>query len=535
MSSVTRFGSHPGVLIDTYGTPVSGVTIGEEEKYLLFGEGNVAEGDASVGEAVKAETSRSIDREFGSDTQLSNGIRKARENSANPNFTHGVVVRSNWSENESFSSTASGTLANAPLFGLDKNGDDVDSYVRFYDKDNDVELNTNFVDDSGTTVSSPANSDTVNIGVTSGNWEADASSDYEVTYQYFENETGGGSQSGTLASAPLIEDKDRIRVFDTTGAFLEGTELTVEYSYDDSVTAPSDADTIRINPVTGEWYADAVATDTYQFYYVSKDFENTFDDVDGTIQEEETGLYAPITRSNAVSASLDTKVNDLREKYKLVQGVTAFQPNDTTDDEKPIYDVEGNLSNNIDNDAVYRFAPSDNDSFESVLPAISGSMVGADITEPVYNDRIQGVDTLAQQLSIDEREILRNEHRVIPLKETNDISIEGNISTSTATDYARTFFVRRIVDRVILLSKVLGDEIIGSKNTEGSRRDLEDTITEALEDLVADKVLQANGDERNWYVEVTETSFNEVSVEVGVTPVGVIKRIDQEIIIDTTA
>jgi hypothetical protein len=537
MASVTNFGSFPGVRVQTYGTTISNVQIGAEEKLILFGEGNVAEGDASVGEAVNTDTPRSVDRQFGGDTQLGNAIRKTRGNGANASFTYGAVVRSNWVEDEEFGSSSGvsqGDLSNAPLFGEDS------SYVRFYDVNEDVEITVNLVD-SGGSPASPSTENTVNIDYVTGDWEADVASHYKVTYQYFSNysdgtNSGSGNDDTLKLDAPLIEDKDRVRVFDTSSSFGDGDELTVEFRYGEGFSAPTQSNTVYINPITGEWNADSSPDSSYEFFYVPKNFSDTFDDVDGTVNENETGIYVPITRSNSVSTSLDSKVNSLRGEYKLVQGITAFQPNDTVNGEA-YYDV-GNLPNDetVDNDAFYRVAPVDEEgSAETALPAVAGNFAGSLISEPVYGNTLSGVESLVQTLKKSERDTLRSEHEVIPLKQIGSISIDGNISTSTATDYARTFFVRRIIDRIILLSKVLGDAVIGRKNTEQNRNLLRNELVEEIEDLVEDDVLQPNdGEDRNWYVEVTESEFNEVSVEVGVTPVGVIKRIDEEIIIDTS-
>jgi hypothetical protein len=542
MVSITNFGSFPGVRVQTYGTTISNVQIGAEEKLILFGEGNVAEGDASVGEAVNTNTPRSIDRQFGGDTQLGDAIRKTRGNGANASFTYGAVVRSNWKEDEEFgssSNTSTGTLSNAPLFGEDSDGNDVTSYVSFYDVNEDVELTVNLVD-SGGSPATPSTENTVNIDYVTGDWDADVASHYKVTYQYFNNytegtETDSGSATDGELNAPLIEDKDRVRVFDTASSFGDGNELTVEFRYGEGFSAPTDSDTIAINPITGEWNANTTITDTLNIFYVPKNFSDTFDDVDGTVNENETGIYVPITRSNTVSTTLDSKINSLRTEYKLVQAITALQPNGTVNGE-PYYNTGGSLGDTVDNDAFYRVAPVDEEgSAETALPAVAGNFAGTLISEPVYGNTLSGVESLVQKLKKSERDELRDEFNVIPLKELGSISIDGNTSTSTATDYARTFFVRRIIDRIILLSKVLGDAVIGRKNTEQNRKLLRNELVEEIEDLVEDDVLQPNdGEDRNWYVEVSASEFNEVAVEVGVTPVGVIKRIDEEIIIDTS-
>ena len=553
MVSVTNFGSFPGVRARTYGTSITGVDIGEEEKLLIFGESNPANGEASVGEAVNAPTPRAINNNFGQETELANALSLARGNGANPSFLYGVGVRANWNE-ETFNETNSGQLSNAPLFGFES-GTSGDTERISFEYSDGGNVSVNLVNQDGTP-SSPSTSDTVNVDVVTGNWTASSSGDYVATYQYAQNNTET-SKSGTLQDEsendliPIVEDTSRFRVFDTT-ATLDTTgkfdptdtanELDVTFKYEDDLSTLSapDTDEIYVNPLTADYRADGTPTDEYEFYFVVKDFDNTFDDADGAVNENETGIYAAITESQKVATNLDTKVNSLRTEYKLVQGVTLAQPNATQDSGEPEYDILSpapEYGDAINNDAMYLFAPGREDgTADTILPAVAGNFAGTTIAEPIYGNSLSGITELVQKLNKTERDELREEHNVIPMKQLGTISIDGNTSTSTETDFARTFFVRRIVDRVILVSKVLGDAIIGSKNTEENRRILRDELRGQMEDLVDQNVIEANTEnETNWYVEVTDDGFDEVGVEIGVKPVGVIKRIDEEIIIDTSA
>jgi len=557
MVSVTNFGSFPGVRARTYGTSITGVDIGEEEKLLIFGESNPANGEASVGEAVNAPTPRAINNNFGQETELANALSLARGNGANPSFLYGVGVRANWNE-ETFNETNSGQLSNAPLFGFES-GTSGDTERISFERSDGRNVSVNLVNVDGTPGSAlnidtvndddvvTVNDDdvvTVNVDVVTGNWSASSPGDYVATYQYAQKNTET-SKNGTLQDIPIVEDTSRFKVFDSTETFDPtdtANELDVTFKYEDDLSTLSapDTDEIYVNPLTAEYRAGSTPTDEYKFYFVVKDFENTFDDADGTVNENETGIYAAITESQKVATNLDTKVNSLRTEYKLVQGVTLAQPNATQDSGEPEYDILSpapEYGDAINNDAMYLFAPGREDgTADTILPAVAGNFAGTTIAEPIYGNSLSGITELVQKFSKAERDELREEHNVIPMKQLGSISIDGNTSTSTETDFARTFFVRRIVDRVILVSKVLGDAIIGSKNTEENRRILRDELRGQMEDLVDQNVIEANTEnETNWYVEVTDDGFDEVGVEIGVKPVGVIKRIDEEIIIDTSA
>jgi hypothetical protein len=79
-------------------------------------------------------------------------------------------------EEEDFDSQSKGVVSRIPLRD-DKN------YINFYDKLDDSNLTINLV--SGTP-SEPSDTNEVNVNVKTGEWNADSSSDYRVTYDYRE-------------------------------------------------------------------------------------------------------------------------------------------------------------------------------------------------------------------------------------------------------------------------------------------------------------------------------------------------------------
>jgi len=154
----------------------------------------------------------------------------------------------------------------------------------------------------------------------------------------------------------------------------------------------------------------------------------------------------------------------------------------------------------------------------------------------VYNDTINtGGTSLVQKLTRSEATDLRDA-QVIPLREAGAIRAKGNLSTSTESDWQRDFWRRRIVDRSILIAKEVGDAIIGRINDEQTRTAAERTIRTELQSLANDRLIKDNtGDETNFFVDVYEDSTNadEVNIDIGVTPQGIVKRVDATVTINT--
>lgn len=341
-------------------------------------------------------------------------------------------------------------------------------------------------------------------------------------------ESVSAQSTGTLADFPIVEESGFYGVYDSTDA----AEMTVNLVYESTPSAPADADTININPQTGEWTADS--SSDYDFFYNFLDWSAAFDAADNVVNEDETGLYVALSEAETVASVLSGKTTSLRQDYQLVNGIAGAMPNQTTDTQ-PTFDT-ANYADSVDNDTQFLFAPVRFDgSRYTALGSVGGLFGGAAITEPVYNDTINTSGrSLTQSLTRSEAQDLRDAE-VIPLREAGSIRAKGNLSTSTETDWERDFWRRRIVDRVILIAKEVGDATIGRINDAQTRESAERTIRVQLQSLANDRLIQANtDDETNFFVDVYEDSTNpdEVNIDIGVTPQGIVKRVDTSITIN---
>lgn len=367
---------------------------------------------------------------------------------------------------------------------------------------------------------------------------------YGVPVDRFIRQESPGTQTGTLSDVPIYEDTSEITWSDTgTG------DMTVEFVYDSSPSTPGDADTVYLNPFTGEYAADAAPSTSFTVDYKSLDYDSAFgaSEVQNVVAEDETGIYVALSEADSVSSSLQAEASTLRSQYKMVNALHAAEPNDneTVNDSSgnfvrfdARYDAAnyGTANQSVDADYFFKFAPvRQEDVKETVMGGVGGLFAGNAINDPIYNDPLNGFAALEQSFSKSEADDMRDNF-VIPIRQAGSIRVKDNLSTSTETDWERDFWRRRITDRVILIAKTVGDTIIGEINDPQTRSAAQRTIEAEMRSLVDDRLLKANtADTQNWFVDVYESSTDsdEVKIDIGFTPFGVVKRVDASVTINT--
>ena len=479
---VSEFGNFPGVRITTAGGGITAVTIGEEEKLVLFGAADYGadgafggtvdsiNGEASPESPEQINARQEADLYFGQGSRLAQGMKSARANGANIDFLYAV----------------------AP--------------------------------------------DRVNV---SG----------EI----------GSADTGTLDNAPMYEDnvtneEDIVNVEVTD----DGALLDVQFRYDGTPETPTAEETVLINPLTGEYAADAAPDVEYSFDYKYLDWESVLgaSEVQNLVNEDETAIFAPMTDADGAALTVDGVVEDMREDYQLVNIVDGAEPNDNrieTVDGDALADDYGNYqrtdagydplnydtaNQSVDSDYHFRFAPVRHiDEKRTIIPSIGGLFAGNSINDPIYNETLLGISGIEQQFTRTDAENMRDEY-VIPVRENGSIRVKDNLSTSSETDWERDFWRRRITDRVVLISKQIGDSIIGKINDEQTRASAERLISSEMRQLANDRLIRPNVDdeeEPNWFVDVYESTDNpnEVKIDIGFTPYGIVKRVPVSITINT--
>lgn len=338
--------------------------------------------------------------------------------------------------------------------------------------------------------------------------------------------TGG---SGTLANAPVVEDSAQISVQNTTAGASESVVLRYGSPPDASALA---ADEVAINPLTGEF--EAGDTDDYEVDYEFLDYSTAFDAADGVLLERETGVYVALSEAESVASTLSSKVNALRDPaFKMVRGVAGAEPTTTASDGDPAIETSA-YTDSLDNDALFLVGNARQDgTTETLLGAAAGRFGGNALTNPVFGESLTNVDP-AQRLTAAERRDLRSKG-VIPIRSEGTVELNGNLSTSTSTDFDRDYFTRRIVDQAILVVKQVGDSIIDRINNETTRAIAAQEAQAALEQLASDGLLEPNTpDETNLAVTAQEIDATTVGLDARITPEGVAKSVEATIEVDTS-
>jgi hypothetical protein len=463
---MATFGQFPGVRVQTESGTVPTVTIGAEEKLVIFGQanydasnevaGDVASKSASANSPEQIQAPLEADRKFGSGSEIANAMKAAIQNGANRSFLYGVAVEQ-----------------------VSETGEDPTS------------------------------------------------------------------QTGTLSNYAINEDTETITFDD------DGTELDVEFRYNGAPSTPQDAETVYINPLTGEYAADSgPSASNFSVDYEWFDYESAFGDteVSNIVNEDETGIYWALSDSDSVSSDLEGVVSPLRNDYQLVTGFCFAEPNDnevTTGSPPPRggadarYDTASYASANqsITAEYIYKVAPARlEDSQETIGGGLAGLYAGNPIRDAVYNEPVSGYQALEQSFDRTDEENMRNED-IIPVRDSATIRVKGNRSTAfgESDTVAPTFFARRITDRVILIAKQVGDDIIGRRRNQDTIDFARRALVAEMQDLVAEGLIQSgDADENGFSVDVypDETDDTEINIDISFKPFGITKRVDETITVE---
>lgn len=160
------------------GSSATASRTGADNSVAVIGGYDASNADSEVtpGEATLVTDPTSAEDLFGT-SELARMIEVVSANGVGE--IYGVPVSETQSTTESFASTSSETLTNAPIFNPNLHPD---HSVTVTDTVASTDLTVNIVHDS--TVSQPSESGTANLNPNTGDIAFDSSSDYDVTYDY---------------------------------------------------------------------------------------------------------------------------------------------------------------------------------------------------------------------------------------------------------------------------------------------------------------------------------------------------------------
>lgn len=336
--------------------------------------------------------------------------------------------------------------------------------------------------------------------------------------------TESAVSTGQLSNTPIIPDTGRITATETAA----GTDLAVNLEYG-TVSAPS-AGEININPATGNWEIES--SGDVEIVYDTADYEGALESIGDEILENEFGVISLVSKFEEHASTLGSVVTSLRQKSKMVLGVTGAEPNATMPGGAPMIDT-ANYSDGIATEAVFIAGPVETEGGRNVIGGLGGLIAGTGLGDPVYRDSISGITGMKQRVVKAEAGELRDK-QVIPIKDQGTTRVAGNSSTSTESDWERAIYQRRIVDLINITLTVVGEATIGAVNDPETRDETRSVMRTELLQLANDDLIKPNTQtETNYFVEVTETDADTVSVDVGVSLYGVVKNIPIQITIET--
>lgn len=335
-----------------------------------------------------------------------------------------------------------------------------------------------------------------------------------------ETESFTGSASGTLSNVPFfdpaVQPEHEITAQDT----VESASVDVNVVYTDgSPSAPSEANTINLDYVTGQWTADE-----------SSDYEITYDYGDyssGSLQaavDSSPRMLAVCTESESVVNDVATEVNDNATDFDFMHSLGGAKPR-SEDDTATAYAT--NYTDGVDERRVsLAFSPrgyvDDAETTEvRTVGAIGGYLASLSLGLSSTNDSIGGLTGLRTELTPSEAGTLIDS-QVMPLIDYPPVTIVKDMTTSTDPRFERVYGMQ-VVDEATEISHVISREFVGEQNTTSNRnllkrshrnayRGMEDSSPPLLDDYTVS-------------VTENESDPNQVDVEIGLDIVDIMDTV----------
>jgi hypothetical protein len=147
----------------------------------LVGGMDTSNGSATPGEVQEVLSVPDAEDEFGADSELATQVELALAQDEPPSTIYAVGVSETTGETQTFTSTQSGTIDDAPVFDPNVQPE---HEVTAQDTTEGVSADVNIVYATGADISTPSDANTINLNPITGEFEADESSDYDITYDY---------------------------------------------------------------------------------------------------------------------------------------------------------------------------------------------------------------------------------------------------------------------------------------------------------------------------------------------------------------
>lgn len=272
-------------------------------------------------------------------------------------------------------------------------------------------------------------------------------------------ETFGAStstSSGTLSNGPVLDPNvnpdEEITAQDVTA----GNTVDVNIVYEDSVSSPSESDTINLNPTSREWAADA--SSEYDITYVAADYESAIDNAIG----EDARAVAVCSEEASVKQDLDDRLGTAEQNIRFMRGVTGA---DVDIDETSTADYDPD----VEDWRMVEVAPprgtSDEGDVRSV-GAIAGMIASQpiDVTGSITYDTVNGLNSLRTEFSPTQAEDFEQVTAI-----TDEFEIADGVTTAVEESFSDIYKVE-IIDFIVegLYTRI--KDYRGGSNAQPSQR-----------------------------------------------------------------
>jgi len=319
-----------------------------------------------------------------------------------------------------------------------------------------------------------------------------------------------GGQSGTLSNVPVfdpnIHDEESISATDTGG-----TNPTVTIVYDSPPSTPTDADTVNVNPVTGEFEFDAAAAGSYEFDYAYGDYGGAITEV----VKEVPRIVTVLTENTSVANDLLTELNTYGTDFDFMHGVVGALPEvDASTYTDPFDDRRLSV---VAPSRGYTDAAETNE--QRTLGAVGGKQAGKALGDSTTYGGLGGFASLRTAYTNSQLADLVDA-QVLPLKQGGGIKIIKDMTTSTDAKFER-IYASEIIDEATEISHQISQDFVGDRNTDDNRLALRESHTSSYAEMQNDDLLEAY----NVAVSKGANDF-EVTVDIGLDVIGIMDLID---------
>ncbi|TKX58905.1 hypothetical protein EXE44_05000 [Halorubrum sp. SS7] len=308
--------------------------------------------------------------------------------------------------------------------------------------------------------------------------------------------------SGTLSGAPIADPRVTAESLSVTDG--NGDTVTVEYT-DVAPTAPSDSNTVEVNPTTGGWAASS--SGDYNFDYATVAFDTAINAAVG----EAVRYVAVCTEADTPTNTLVTALGDQAADFRFSRGIVGIGEN-----------VPGNqaadYTPDTDDFRLIEVAPSYGTTTNGNAARLCGAMAGLaakqsiDVTGSITYDELIGFDSLAVAYAPSQAQQF---DRVTAVTDTMEIA-EG-VTTATESAFA-DIYKAEIIDYTVEQIHERITDYRGGSNANSARQKFRSRLKRTLSSLSAPNAqppLLADGEGGRPYA--LDVSLGDADTETGVT------------------